>query len=85
MFGPTCDALDVISMAENLPATCELGDLLYSEEHRRLQPRLVDVVQRLPAREGGACEPVSGSAAPLRLNSSLVRAMLAMFRRYETK
>jgi len=30
VFGPTCDALDVISMAENLPADLELGDLLFS-------------------------------------------------------
>ena len=30
VFGPTCDALDVISMAENLP-TLERGDLVYSE------------------------------------------------------
>lgn len=31
VFGPTCDALDVVSMTEELPATLELGDLLYSE------------------------------------------------------
>ncbi len=31
VFGPTCDALDVISMAEQLPADLQLGDLLYSE------------------------------------------------------
>jgi ornithine decarboxylase len=31
VFGPTCDALDVISMAENLPGDLELGELLYSE------------------------------------------------------
>jgi len=31
IFGPTCDALDVVSMAENLPANLDLGDLLYSE------------------------------------------------------
>ncbi|MGD1018420.1 MAG: type III PLP-dependent enzyme [Verrucomicrobiia bacterium] len=31
VFGPTCDALDVVSMAEHLPADLELGDLLYSE------------------------------------------------------
>jgi ornithine decarboxylase len=30
VFGPTCDALDVVSMAENLPSTLERGDLLYS-------------------------------------------------------
>jgi ornithine decarboxylase len=30
VFGPTCDALDVVSMAENLPVL-ERGDLLYSE------------------------------------------------------
>lgn len=32
VFGPTCDALDVVSVAENLPADLELGDLLYSEK-----------------------------------------------------
>lgn len=31
VFGPTCDALDVISMAENLPEDLKLGELLYSE------------------------------------------------------
>ena len=31
VFGPTCDALDVVSMAEELPNNLELGDLLYSE------------------------------------------------------
>lgn len=31
VFGPTCDALDVISMAETLPVNLNLGDLLYSE------------------------------------------------------
>lgn len=31
VFGPTCDALDVVSMAEELPADLGLGDLLYSE------------------------------------------------------
>jgi ornithine decarboxylase len=30
VFGPTCDALDVISMAEDLPTNLELGDLLLS-------------------------------------------------------
>ena len=30
VFGPTCDALDVISMAEELPANLKRGDLLYS-------------------------------------------------------
>lgn len=30
VFGPTCDALDTISLAENLPAL-DLGDLVYSE------------------------------------------------------
>lgn len=32
VFGPTCDALDVVSMAENLPENLEIGDLLYSEQ-----------------------------------------------------
>ncbi len=31
VFGPTCDALDVVSLAEQLPDNLELGDLLYSE------------------------------------------------------
>ena len=31
VFGPTCDALDVVSMAEQLPTNLQLGDLLYSE------------------------------------------------------
>jgi ornithine decarboxylase len=30
VFGPTCDALDVISQAEELPEL-KLGDLVYSE------------------------------------------------------
>ncbi len=31
VFGPTCDALDTISLGEELPENLELGDLLYSE------------------------------------------------------
>lgn len=31
VFGPTCDALDVVSMAEELPDDLKLGDLVYSE------------------------------------------------------
>lgn len=31
VFGPTCDALDVVSMTESLPSNLERGDLLYSE------------------------------------------------------
>jgi ornithine decarboxylase len=30
VFGPTCDALDVVSMTERLPDNLKLGDLLYS-------------------------------------------------------
>ncbi len=30
VFGPTCDALDVVSLAEELPANLQLGDLIYS-------------------------------------------------------
>ncbi len=30
VFGPTCDALDVVSMTEQLPENLKLGDLLYS-------------------------------------------------------
>jgi ornithine decarboxylase len=32
VFGPTCDALDVVSVAEDLPINLQLGDLLYSEK-----------------------------------------------------
>jgi len=32
VFGPTCDALDVISMSELLPTDLQLGDLLYSPQ-----------------------------------------------------
>ena len=31
VFGPTCDALDTISLAETLPEDLEIGDLLYSQ------------------------------------------------------
>ncbi|HTP50731.1 MAG TPA: type III PLP-dependent enzyme [Anaeromyxobacteraceae bacterium] len=31
VFGPTCDALDVVSMAEDLPSDLRLGDMLYSK------------------------------------------------------
>jgi ornithine decarboxylase len=31
VFGPTCDALDTISLAETLPEDLEIGDLLFSE------------------------------------------------------
>jgi len=30
VFGPTCDALDVVSMAEQLPGNLKLGELLFS-------------------------------------------------------
>jgi ornithine decarboxylase len=31
VFGPTCDALDTISLAETLPQDLEIGDFLFSE------------------------------------------------------
>ncbi len=31
VFGPTCDALDVVSVAEELPTGLQLGDCLFSE------------------------------------------------------
>ena len=39
VFGPTCDALDTICLAEQLP-DLELGDLRLQREHRRLHARL---------------------------------------------
>lgn len=32
VFGPTCDALDVISMAEELPSNLKLGDYVFSRK-----------------------------------------------------
>jgi ornithine decarboxylase len=32
VFGPTCDALDVVSMSEELPGNLRRGDLLYTEK-----------------------------------------------------
>src|SRR6185503_2827649 len=31
VFGPTCDALDTLSLGDELPENLELGDLVYSE------------------------------------------------------
>ncbi|MFM9114891.1 MAG: type III PLP-dependent enzyme, partial [Planctomycetota bacterium] len=31
VFGPTCDALDTVSLAEHLPEDLEIGELLYSQ------------------------------------------------------
>jgi ornithine decarboxylase len=31
VFGPTCDALDVVSMSERLPSNLKLGDMIYSQ------------------------------------------------------
>lgn len=31
VFGPTCDALDTVSLAEHLPEDLDIGDLLYSD------------------------------------------------------
>ena len=55
VFGPTCDALDTISLAEDLPEL-RFGRFPLQREHRRLQPRLVDLLQRLSTGEGFAYE-----------------------------
>ena len=40
VFGPTCDALDTLSLGDELPENLELGDLVYAENIKRLlQPR----------------------------------------------
>ena len=62
MFGQTCDGLDTISQSEELP-DLEIDDLVYCGEHRRLQQRLGHLVQRLPAGQGGAREPVKARRA----------------------
>jgi len=31
VFGPTCDALDTLSLADELPETLQIGDLVYAE------------------------------------------------------
>ena len=58
VFGQTCDGLDTISQSEELP-DLEIDDLVYSGEHRRLQQRLGHLVQRLPAGQGRARQPVA--------------------------
>ena len=58
VFGPTCDALDTISLAEELPEL-RPGRLALQREHRRLQPRLVNFVQRLPTGQGLAYKYIS--------------------------
>ncbi len=64
VFGPTCDALDVVSMAEQLPAEPRTGRPALQRKHRRLQPRLLDLFQRFPAGEGGAREPIDNGLKP---------------------
>ena len=41
-------------------ARTRLGRLRLQPEHRRLQPRLIHLVQRLPAGQGRACQSVRG-------------------------
>jgi hypothetical protein len=59
VFGPTCDALDVVSMAENLPRPRTRRPRV-QRQHRRLQPRQRDLLQRLPAGQGRARKPLAG-------------------------
>ena len=51
VFGPTCDALDTISLAEELP-DMDLGDFVYCPEHRRLFRGEQHLLQWLSARAG---------------------------------
>ena len=62
VFGPTCDALDVVSMAENLP-DLERGDFVYSVNIGAYSHASATVLQRLPAGEGRARERERGDAA----------------------
>ena len=59
VFGPTCDALDTISLAEELP-DLDLGDYGLHREHRRLFGRQQHVLQRISAGARGASESVNG-------------------------
>ncbi len=59
VFGPTCDALDTISLAEQLP-DLELGDLRLRAEHRCLLGSQQHVLQRLPAGARRSRESVTG-------------------------
>ena len=58
VFGQTCDGLDTISQSEELPEL-EIDDLVYSENIGAYSNASVDLVQRLPAREGRAREPIA--------------------------
>ena len=56
VVGPTCDSFDKISLSAQLPRNLEIGDWLYTEQHRRLQHRLDHEVQRVRRREDHSCE-----------------------------
>ena len=61
VFGPTCDALDMVSHGGGTARDLRAGRPALQRTNRRLQPRLLDLVQRLPARQGGAREPVNSA------------------------
>ena len=58
VFGPTCDALDVVSLAEELPADLELGDLLYSENIGAYSHASSTYFNGFRPGQGGPREPV---------------------------
>ena len=61
VFGPTCDALDTICLAEELP-DLELGDLLYARTSApTLRPQ--HLLQRVSASQGCAYERVTGCSS----------------------
>ena len=69
VFGPTCDALDVVSLAETAARQPAARRPALQREHRRLQPRLLHLVQRLPPRQSRPREPVDPSALGGRTSS----------------
>ncbi len=72
VFGPTCDALDTISLAEQLP-DLELGDLALCAEHGRLLGGQQHALQWIPAGQSGAHERVSPQERRRRDRSELSR------------
>ena len=61
VFGPTCDALDTISLAAQLP-DMEMGDLVYSENIGAYSAASSTSFQWLSAGQSRAREPVDASA-----------------------
>ena len=73
VFGPTCDALDTISLAEQLP-DLNLGDLLYSENIGAYSAASSTSLQRLSPSQDRPREPITRQPLPSSARRSPRRA-----------